>query len=150
MYLERPSSRSGPKTAVLAAGESSSQAGGRLEGWGEFVTPSTPRDTRGGERPNRVRPCWLCNKEDHIAAACPKVPKELQDKIARQGIQAAKAVRWADRQAKGAFPGRWDPKKVQNLWVEVLQSIHENLYKESPEDWDSHPEKETTTTGTSG
>jgi len=100
MYLARPSSRAGPKTPVLAVGESSSQAGGRLEGWRGFVTPSTPRVTRGGERPNRVRACWLCNKENHIAAACPEVPKELQDKLARQGIQFAKAVRWADRQAK--------------------------------------------------
>ena len=150
MYLARPSSRTGPKAPVLAVGESSSQAGGRLEGWRGFVTPSTPRVTRGGERPNRVRACWLCNKEDHIAAACPEVPKELQDKLARQGIQFAKAVRWADRQAKGASPGRRDPKTVHNLRVAILQSIQENLYKESPEDWDSHPEEETTTTGTSG
>jgi len=68
------------------------------------------------------------------------VPKELQDKPARQGIQFAKAVRWADRQAKGASPGRRDPKTVHNLRVEILQIIQENLYKESPEDWDSHPE----------
>jgi len=150
MYLARPSSRAGPKTTVMAVGESSSQAGGRLEGWRGFVTPSTPRVTRGGERPNRVRACWLCYKEDHIAAACPKVPKELQDKLARQGIQFAKAVRWAARQAKGAIHGRRDPKMVHNLRVAILQSIQENLYKESPEDWDSHPEEETTTTGTSG
>jgi len=150
MYLARPSSRAGPKTPVLAVGESSSQAGGRLEGWRGFGTPSTPRVTRGGERPSRVRACWLCNKEDHIAAACPEVPKELQDKLARQGIQFAKAVRWADRQAKDASPGRRDPKTVHNLRVAILQSIQENLYRESPEDWDSHPEEETTTTGTSG
>jgi len=92
----------------------------------------------------------LCNKEDHIAAACPEVPKELQDKLTRHGIQFAKAVRWADRQAKGASPGRQYPKKVHNLRVAILQSIQENRYKESPEDWDSHPEEETTTTGTSG
>jgi len=110
MYLARPSSRTGTKTPVLAVGESSSQAGCRLEGWRGFVTPSTPRVTRGGERPNRVRACRLCNKDDSIAAACPEVPKELQDKLARQGIQLAKAVRWADRQAKRASPGRWDAK----------------------------------------
>jgi len=150
MYLARPSSRAGPKAPFLAAGESSSQAGGRLEGWRGFVTPSTPRVTRGGERPNRLRACWLCNKKDHIAAVCPEVPKELQDKLARQGIQLAKAVRWAVRQAKGASPGRRDPKTVHNLRVAILQSIQENLNKESPEDWDSHPEEETTTTGTSG
>jgi len=150
MYLARPSSRAGPKTPVLAVGESSSQAGGRLEGWRGFVTPSTPRVTRRGERPNRVRACWLFNKEDHIAAAGPEVPKELQDKQARQRVQFAKAIRWADRQARGASPGRRDPKTVQNLWVAILQRIQENLYKESPEDWDSHPEEETTTTGTSG
>jgi len=150
MYLARPSSRAGPKAPVLAVGESSSQAGGRLEGWRGCFTPSTPRVTRGGERSNRVRACWLCNKEDHIAAACPEVPKKLQDKLARQGIQFAKAVRWADRQAKGASPGRRDPKTVHNLRVAILQSIQANLYKESPEDWDSHPEEETTTTGTSG
>ena len=74
MYLARPTSRAGPKAPVLAVGESSSQAGGRLEGWRGFVTPSTPRVTRGGERPNRVRACWLWNKEEHIAAACPEVP----------------------------------------------------------------------------
>jgi len=34
---------------------------------------------------------------------------ELQDKLAIQGIQFAKAVRWADRQAEGASPGRRDP-----------------------------------------
>jgi len=92
----------------------------------------------------------LCNKEDPIAAACPEVPKELQDKLTRHGIQFAKAVRWADRHAKGASPGRRDTKTVHNLWVAILQSIQENLYKESAEDWDSHPEEETTTTGTSG
>jgi len=64
--------------------------------------------------------------------------------------QIAKAVRWADRQAKGSFPGRRDPKTVHNLLVTILQSIQENLYKENIEDWDSHPEEETTTTGTSG
>jgi len=46
MYLARPSSRTGPTTPVLAVGESSSQAGGRLEGWRRFVTPSTPRCPR--------------------------------------------------------------------------------------------------------
>jgi len=150
MYVARPSSPEGPKAPVLAVGESSSQGGGRLKGWRGFVTPSTPRVTRGGERPNRVRACWLCNKEDHLAAACPEVPKEVQDKLALQGIQFAKAVLCADRQAKGASPGRQDPKMVHNLRVAILQSIQENLYKESPEDWDCHPEEETTTTGTSG
>jgi len=150
VYLERPSGRAGPKTPVLAVSESSSQAGGRQEGWRGFVTPSKPRVTQGGERPNLVRACWLCNKEDHIAAACPEVAKELQDKLARQGLQFAKAVRWADKQAKGASPGRQEPKTVYNLRVAVLHSIQENLYKESPEDWDSHSEEETTTTGTSG
>jgi len=150
MYLARPSSRAGPKAPVLAVGQFSSQAGGRLEGWRGFVTPSTPGVTRGGERPNPVRACWLCNKENHIAAACPEVPKELQDKLARQGIQFAKAVLWADRQAKGASPGRRNPKTVHNLRVAILQSIQENLYRESPEDSVSHPEEETTTTSTSG
>jgi len=149
MYLVRPSSRAGPKAPVLAVGESTSRASGRLEGWRGIFTPSTPRVTRGGERPNRVRACWLCNKEDDIAAACPEVPKELHDKLSRQGIQFAKAVRWADRQAKGASPGRRDPKTVHNLPVAILQSIQENLYKESPEDCNFHPEEETTTTGTS-
>jgi len=134
MYLARPSSPKGPKTPVLAVGESSSQAGGRLAGWRGFVTPSTPRVTRGGGLPSRVRACWLRIKEDHIAAACPEVPKELQDELARQGIQFDKAVRWADRQAKGASPGRRDPKTVHNLRDAMLQSILENLYKESPED----------------
>jgi len=92
----------------------------------------------------------MCNKEDYIAAACPEVPRDLQEMLSRQGIQFAKAVRWADRQAKGASPGRRDPKTVNNLRVAILQSIQENLYKEIPEDWDSHPEEETTTTGTSG
>jgi len=78
------------------------------------------------------------------------VPKELQDKLARQGIQFAMAVRWADRQAKGASSGRRDPKTVHNLRVAILQSNQENLYKKNPEDWDSHPEEESTTTGTSG
>jgi len=149
MYLARPSGRAGPKTPVLAVGESSSQAGGRLEGWRGFVTPSTPRVTGVGKCPSRVRACWLCNKKDNIAAACPELSKELQDKLARHGIQFATAVRWADRQAKGASPGRRDPKTVHNLRVAILQSIQDNLYKESPEDWDSHPEEETTTTGTS-
>jgi len=128
----RPSSRTGPKTPVLAEGESSSQACGGLEGWRGFVLPSTPRVTRGAERPNRVRASCLSKKEDHIAAACPEVPKRLQDKLDRQGIQFAKAVRWADRHAKGASPGRRDTKTVHNLWVAILQSIQENLYKESP------------------
>jgi len=140
MYLARPSSRAGPKTPVLAVGESYFQGSGRLKGWRGFVTPSTPRVTRGGERPNRVRACWLCNKEDHIAAACREVPKERQDKIARRGIQLAKAVCWSDRQAKDASPGRRDPKMEHNLRVAILQSIEANRYKESPEDWGSHPE----------
>ena len=55
------------------------------------------------------------------------MPKELQDKLARQGIQFAKAVRWADRKAKGASPGRRDPKTVHKLRVSILQSIQENL-----------------------
>jgi len=87
-------------------GESSSQAGGHLECGRGFVTPSTPRVTRGGERLNRVRACWLCNKEDHIAAACPKAPKKLQYKLSRKGIQFSKAVSWAERHDKGAPPGR--------------------------------------------
>jgi len=39
---------------------------------------------------------------------------------------------------------------VHNLQVSILQSIKENLYKESPEVWDYHPEDETTTMGISG
>jgi len=77
MYLAGPNSRTGPKTPVLAVGESSSQAGSRLKGWRGFVTSSTPRFTWGGGRPNRVQACWLCKKEDHIAAARPEVPEEL-------------------------------------------------------------------------
>jgi len=92
----------------------------------------------------------LCNKEDHIAAACPAVPKELQEKLARQGIQFAKAESWVDRQAKGVFPGWRDPKTVRNLRVAIMQSIEENLYKKRIEDCDFDPDEETTTTGTSG
>ena len=92
----------------------------------------------------------MCNKEDHIAAACPEVPKELHDKLVRQGIPFAKAVRWADRQAKGASPGRLEPRTVHNLRVAILQSIQENPKKASPEDLDSHPEENATSTGTSG
>ena len=65
-------------------------------------------------------------------------------------IHFAKAVRCADRRAKGASPGLRDPKTVHNLRVTILQSIQENPYKESPEYWDFYPEKETTSTGTSG
>jgi len=150
MNLTRPSSRAGPNTPFLAVGESSSQAGGRLEGWRGFFLPSTPLVTRGGEHTNRVRACWLCNKEEHIAAACPAVPKELQEKLARQGIQFAKADSWVDWQAKGVFPGWRGPKTVHNLRVAVMHSIEENLYKERIEDCDFHPEEETKTTGTSG
>ena len=78
------------------------------------------------------------------------MPKTLQDKLARQGIHFAKAVRWADRQARGVCPGRRDPNTVRSLRVAILQSIQEKLYKQSPEYWDSHPEEETTTMGTSG
>jgi len=149
-YLAKPSSRTGPKAPVLAVSESSSQAGGRLEGLRGFVTPSKPRVTWGGEHPNRVRASCLSKKEDHIAAACPKVPKELQDKLSRQGIQLAKAVRGADRQAKSSSPGRRDQKTLHNLRVEIEQSIQKSLNKEIPEAWDSHPEEETMTTGTTG
>jgi len=48
------------------------------------------------------------------------VPKELQDKLAHQGIQFAKAVRWADRKAKGASPARRDPETVHNVRVAIL------------------------------
>jgi len=92
----------------------------------------------------------LCNRDDHIATACPEVPQELQDHLSHQGVQFADAVRWEDRNAKRASPGRRDPKTVHSLCVLILQSIQENLYKKSPEGWDSNPEKETTTTGTSG
>jgi len=47
MYLARPSNLEGLKTPVLSVGWASCQAGGRLEGWRGFVTPSTPRLTRG-------------------------------------------------------------------------------------------------------
>jgi len=150
MYLARPSRRAGPKTPVMAVSESSSQAGGRLQGWRGFVTPSSPRVARGGECPNRVRACWFLNKEEHNAAARPDVPKEPQDELSRTGIQFAKAVRWVDRQAKSASSGRRDPKTVHNLRVAILQSTQENLYTESPEDWDSHTQEQTTTTGTWG
>ena len=115
-------------------GESSFGAGGRLEGWRGFATPSTPRVTRGGDRPSRVLPFWLCNKEDHTAAACTVVHKELQDKLSRQGIQFAKAVRWKDGQAEGAPSGRRDPAPAQNHRVAILQSIQQRLYKDSPEE----------------
>ena len=39
---------------------------------------------------------------------------------------------------------------MHDLRVAILQGIQENLHKESPEDWDSHTEKDHTTTGTSG
>jgi len=52
------SSRTGPKTPVLAMGGSSSQAGGRLKGWSWFFTPANPRVARAGDRLNRVRACW--------------------------------------------------------------------------------------------
>ena len=39
---------------------------------------------------------------------------------------------------------------VKNLRVKILRSILQNMYKEFPEDWDSHPEEETTTTDTTG
>jgi len=113
-------------------GESYFQSGGRLEGCGGFFTPSTTRVTRGGDRSNRVRACWWCNKEDRIAAACPEVPKELQEKLARRGSQSSKGVRWADLQARDASRGRRDPKTVDNLRVSMLQSIQDNLYQESP------------------
>jgi len=106
MYLVRPSSRAGPKTPVIAVGESSSLAGGHLEVWCESVTHSTPRVIRGGERPNRMRACWVRNKEGHIAAAWPEVPNELQDKLYHMVIQLAKSVRWPDRQEKVASPGQ--------------------------------------------
>ena len=63
--------------------------------------------------------------------------------------QIAKAVRWADRQAKGASRGRRDPNTVHNLLVTILRSIQENLYKENLQDWDSHPDEKTTTTDSS-
>ena len=39
---------------------------------------------------------------------------------------------------------------MHDLRVAILQGIQENLHKESPEDWASHPEEALTTTGTSG
>jgi len=150
MNLTRLFGRTGPRTPVLAECESTFPLGRRLEGWRGLATSSTPRGIRGGERLKRVRTCWSCNKEDHLAAACPEVPKELQDTLARHSIQFDKAVRWEDRKAKGASPARRDRKTVHNLRVAILQSIRENLYKEIPDDWDSHFEKETTRTGTSG
>ena len=86
------------------------------------------------ERPNRVRACWLCSEKDHLAAACPEMLEELQDKLGSKGIQFTKAVRWEDRQAKGASPGRRYPKTVHSLPFAILHSIQENLYEVSPAD----------------
>ena len=74
---------------------------------------------------------------------------ELQEMLSHKGIQFANAVRFEDWQAMGYSPGRRYPKTARNIRVTILHSIQENLYKESPEDWDYHPVEETTTTGTS-
>ena len=39
---------------------------------------------------------------------------------------------------------------MHNLRVSILRSIQKNVYKDCREDWDSHPEEETKTTGISG
>jgi len=148
MYAVRPTGNPtvpGPrgvlKAPVLAVGESSSQSGGRVEGWRGFVHPNTPTVVKAGDRPPRIRTCWLCHKEDHIAVRCPEVPKDLQEKLAKQGIQFAKAVRWVDRQGRtGSSPLR-SARTVHNLRVGILQSIQEQLYKDYPADFDSGPEK---------
>jgi len=92
----------------------------------------------------------LCNTEDQIAATGPESAKELQDQLVKQGIQLFKAMRSANRQAKGASAGRQDPIVVRNLRGAILQSIRENLCRESPVDWESHPNEEMTATATSG
>jgi len=51
------------------------------------------------------------NKENHIAVSCPEVPLGLQEKLARRGIQLAKAVRWDDRQTKVSSPGGGTPRQ---------------------------------------
>jgi len=59
-------------------------------------------------------------------------------------------VRWEDRIEQGASHGGRDSRKVHNLRVSILRSIQKNVYKDCREDWDSHPEEETKTTGISG
>lgn len=46
----------------------------------------------------RFRSCWLCQKEDHLSYQCSAIPKNLQEKLKRQGLVCAKAVKRADRQ----------------------------------------------------
>jgi len=43
--------------------------------------------------------------------SCPEVPLGLQEKLARRGIQLAKAVRWDDRQTKVSSPGGGTPRQ---------------------------------------
>jgi len=77
-YLEKPSSRTGLKASVVAVSESSSQAGGRLEGLRGSVTPSKPRAPGGGSaRIEYGRPACPARRTTSLQPVrrCPRISR---------------------------------------------------------------------------
>jgi len=149
MLPSQAAARASSRSPVLAVGETTSQVGGRLEGYRGFVSPTTPVLARGMGSRTRIWVCWLCGQENHIASSSPEVPKDLQEKMAKQGLVFAKAMGWADRQTRCWSGPRRDAKAMHNLRVDFLQNVQESLYQDFPEDPDSPPEKEVSPAGTS-
>lgn len=131
-------------TAVLAVGEATpEEAKPSGPTWGGFVSKErgslvSPKGV--GNR--RFRACWLCQQADHLSYQCPMVPKDLQEKLRRQGLVFAKAVGWADRQSAGR-----GNQVVHATRVATLQSITEALSKDAPGEFDLEPEVAEESTG---
>ena len=120
---------------VLAVGEASPMES--RDKWGGFVSKEQPSLVAPKQiRNQRFRSCWLCQKEDHMSYQCPTIPKDLQEKLKRQGLVFAKAVNWADRRA----PSKMDKAQVHAIRVATLQSITEALAREAPTDFDLETE----------
>eukprot|EP00170_Pyropia_yezoensis_P000216 contig_1425_g217 len=116
---------------VLAVGKTSPVASG--DKWGGFVSKEKPSLVAPKQVKNqRFRSCWLCQKGDHVSYQCPTIPKDIQEKLNRQGLVFAKAVNCADRQA----PTKTDKAQVHAVRVATLQSITEALTKKARTDFD--------------
>lgn len=80
----------------------------------------------------RFGSCRLGQKEDHLSYQCATIPKDLQERLQRQGVVFAKAVSWVDWRT----PAKTDRAQVHAIRVATLHSIAEAVTKEAPADFD--------------
>lgn len=74
------------------------------------------------------RSCCMCQGEDHLSYQRPTIPKDLEQRLKRQGLVLAEAVNWADRRTST----KTDTAQVHEVRVAALQSITEALSKVAP------------------